>query len=238
MKTALLTLALVGGFVGAQHVLAPCCREAAAADAVDEPLQVAYVEARSASVFAGACHYSSEFTTQGRRAVLGLSITAGTLDGAELSGTALVCAVAADGNLAEGGARRSVVYLDRDLQRWQADLLLAFCRRELGDVLGTIDRVERVPVRVAIEGERYALSAGGAVALEGALDPDRACCSMPQNVWYRPLVDCADALVGRSERFAFDVDRLGAPFERHDENSAFVGRLTFGAGCPAPAPAS
>ncbi|MCA1632087.1 MAG: hypothetical protein LC774_17540, partial [Acidobacteria bacterium] len=45
-----------------------------------------YVEARTASVFAGACHYNGELTTAGREAVLAWSVKEGSWGGVNLAG--------------------------------------------------------------------------------------------------------------------------------------------------------
>lgn len=236
MKIALLTLALVGGLVGVRHHLSPCrwihgaCEAAPSGDPC--AVSARFVEARAASVFAGACHYSSEYTTQGRRAVLGVVVDRGTVAGQDLAGVSFACALAAAGNLADGGERRAVLFVDEGLDPARTEAVRELCRTRLAGALGRVERLERVALEVALDGERYAITAGDEIALAGALDPDRACCSMPQNVWYRPLVASDDALVGQSERFTFAVDGLGPRFERRAENNAFVGRWR------APAPTS
>src|SRR5918997_2889835 len=52
-----------------------------------------YVEARTASVFAGACHYNGELTTAGREAVLAWSVKEGSWGGVELAGVRAVAGV-------------------------------------------------------------------------------------------------------------------------------------------------
>jgi hypothetical protein len=49
-----------------------------------------YVEARTASVFAGACHYNGELTTAGREAVLAWSVKEGSWGGVQLAGVRAV----------------------------------------------------------------------------------------------------------------------------------------------------
>src|SRR6185295_2466072 len=71
-----------------------------------------YVEARTASVFAGACHYGGERTTAGREALLAWSIDAGSFGGVDLSGTCVAALVSDETNLDDApSARRSVVYV-------------------------------------------------------------------------------------------------------------------------------
>ena len=45
-----------------------------------------YVEVRTASVFAGACHYNGEVVTTGRDAMMAWNVTSGKWQGVDLSG--------------------------------------------------------------------------------------------------------------------------------------------------------
>src|ERR1700722_5836891 len=65
-----------------------------------------YVEARTASVFAGACHYNGELVTTGRDAVMAWNITAGSWNGTDLSGLLAMAAVTSQSNLGEENAGR------------------------------------------------------------------------------------------------------------------------------------
>src|SRR5687768_13059871 len=95
--------------------ISPVATPDASSDARDTSLSGRYVEARTASVFAGPCHFNGEYTTQGREAVLALAFDAGTLNGVSLDGLTVVAAVSADANLAERGRRSSVVYVPREV---------------------------------------------------------------------------------------------------------------------------
>lgn len=185
-----------------------------------------YVEARTASVFAGACHYGAEATTAGREAVLAWKLEGGSFDGVSLADVELAAAVRADVNLAEpDAARSSVVYLDEDASASQRAAVLAWLEREHGAVLGKVEQVRTAPLQVAFEGDSYRVHAADWVHLEGVAMPDRACCSMPSNVWYRPLVALEGRLVGESALFAVSDPALGPSFERRAENDAFLGSL-------------
>ena len=48
-----------------------------------------YVEVRTASVFAGACHYNGEVVTTGRDAMMAWNVTSGKWQGVELAGVRL-----------------------------------------------------------------------------------------------------------------------------------------------------
>src|SRR5918997_5447246 len=80
-----------------------------------------YVEARTASVFAGACHYNGELTTAGREAVLAWNVTAGSWDGVDLAGVRALAVVSADANLSEArAARRAELIIDESASYKQA----------------------------------------------------------------------------------------------------------------------
>ena len=82
-----------------------------------------YVEARTASVFAGACHYGGEYTTSGREAVMAWSFDAGVVDSVELEGLSLAAVVSSKVNLAEEKKHRSVLVFPKGLSKEQESAL-------------------------------------------------------------------------------------------------------------------
>jgi len=185
-----------------------------------------YVEARTASVYAGACHYNSEFVTAGREALCAWNIESGSYAGVDLAGVAIAAVVSSAANLDErGAARRSVVHVDAALAPARAAAAVRWLAATRADLLGAIVEVRAVDLRVAIDAESYAVSAEGAFALRGAPLPDRACCAMPQNVWYAPLESLDLPLVGLDEAFEVRAPSLDRAWSRPGENAAFTGRF-------------
>src|SRR2546421_10524011 len=85
-----------------------------------------YVEVRTASVFAGACHYNGELMTTGRDAVMAWRVTAGTWRGTDLAGVRAVAGVSADANLADAQAgRASEIVVDSGATEAQAEAVAA-----------------------------------------------------------------------------------------------------------------
>ncbi len=190
------------------------------------PCTGAYVEARTASVFAGACHYNGEFVTAGREAVCAWRIDAGTFDGVDLAGVTIAAVIAADANLDEGtAARRSVVHVDAALDSARSAAAVRWLATTRGSILGTVLEVRADPLRVAIDADSYTVVVPGALELTGALLPDRACCAMPQNVWYTPFERLERPLVGLDEAFEVRSPKLGRAWSRPGENAAFTGRF-------------
>lgn len=184
------------------------------------------VEARTASVFAGACHYGGEATTAGREALVAWHVESGSHAGVDLAGVDLVAAIAGEGNLAEPSTvRRSVVYLSDRTTPAQRGAAEALVRARLGSELGRVLEVAVVPLQAEFEGEGYRIDGGPLFRLEGALLADRACCKMPLAVWYKPIAPIAAPVVGRNEVFRYADARLGSVWERHGENTGFAGSL-------------
>src|SRR5205809_7304235 len=85
-----------------------------------------YVEVRTASVFAGACHYNGEVTTTGRDALMAWNVTSGSWDGVDLKGVRAIAVVSADDNLSNAQAgRRSELIIDKAASHSQAVALLS-----------------------------------------------------------------------------------------------------------------
>src|SRR5256885_14481546 len=73
-----------------------------------------YVEVRTASVFAGACHFNGEVVTAGREAIMAWSFSAGAWHGTNLAGVRAIAVVNSDENLLnQNAARRSEIILDQ-----------------------------------------------------------------------------------------------------------------------------
>jgi len=206
--------------------LAPLPAAAAGASS-SGPVRGLYVEARTASVFAGACHYGSEYTTAGREALLAWTIEEGLVDGVSLAGLEAVVAVAGDGNLdARSTRRRSVVYLPEAADERRRGALFAWLVREHGSLLGDLRSIRVVPLEVTIERSEpgaFRVRAGRYASLEGSRIPDRACCAMPQKVWYRPFTRVTARVVGRADGFRGNDPALGPPWHELDRNCAFLG---------------
>jgi hypothetical protein len=185
-----------------------------------------YFEARTCSVFAGPCHASGEIVTDGRVAVVAMS-----LDQGPLAGKAVAALIRSDQNLAFGAARRSVVYLDSAAtlaeQQQLRELLLRRAAIDLGTVVATVPA--RVSLTASGQDASLLIQDESGKAVYSARTSGRKCsaCTMPGELWYQPLAKDVDAGVATVEEQSLFDARLGETFFRRDEAAAFVGRFTW-----------
>ena len=190
------------------------------------PVTGDYVEARTASVFAGACHYNGERVTVGHEAILAWQFSAGTWHGTDLAGVRAVGSVTCDDNLAEAGAaRRCELVVDGTPAQAAAVADLLAVRD--GDRLGPVVSARTGPVAFEKDGRAYHVSAAGFAELSVQPMPNDACCSQPSLVWYAPLTPLSHRKVGYTHAAAYTAGTLGDPWQRSDENSAFFGRFSL-----------
>lgn len=187
-----------------------------------------YVEARTASVFAGACHFGGEATTAGREALLAWQFEGGEHAGVALAGVDAALVIAGDANLAEpGAARRSVLYVSERASAAQREAVRALLAGAFATQLGALVDTLSVPLDIAFDAETYRVASQGHFALRGALLPDRACCRMPFQVWYTPFAPVASAVVGANTEFRCTDARLDRTWSRPDENASFAGAFRY-----------
>lgn len=191
-------------------------------------IQGDYVEARTASVFAGACHYNGELTTTGRDALMAWHITSGEWNGVELKGASVVAIVSADDNLSnERAARRSEIIIDERASHTQAAAVLDLLKSKYGAALGKIVAVRSAPVSFNHEDKSYTVSAPEIASLSIEAMPNDLCCRMPSMVWYTPLVPLENRKVGYTRKAAYAGNTVGDTWQRFGENSAFYGNFSL-----------
>ena len=186
-----------------------------------------YVEVRTASVFAGACHFNGEVTTAGREAIMAWSFTSGSYKGTDLSGLRAIAVVSSDENLDNpGSARRAEIVLDTTASHDQKVAILEALKAKYSGTLGEIVSVRSAPITFKHEGKSYeVVSAEAAINVEAM--PNDLCCKMPNLVWYNPLVPLGQRKVGYTLKAVYSGNEVGDTWEREGENSAFYGSFAF-----------
>src|SRR5882672_12037658 len=186
-----------------------------------------YVEVRTASVFAGACHYNGEVTTTGRDAMMAWHVTSGKWNGVDLTGMRVIAVVSSDDNLSNAQAgRRAELIMDKSATHDQAVAMLEAIKSRYADALGEIVSVRTAPINFKHEGQTYQVdSAEAAINVEAM--PNDLCCRMPNLVWYSPMVSLGQRKVGYTIKALYTGNTVADNWERAGENSAFYGSFAF-----------
>src|ERR1041384_7726566 len=142
-----------------------------------------YVEARTASVFAGACHYNGELVTTGRDAVAAWSFTSGTYNGTDLGGVTAMAAVSSQDNLSQNAARKSELVIDSSASDAQASAVLALLKEKAGAKLGEITAIRRPPISFSHAGRDYFVKSDHFANLSVQPMPNNECCAQSNLVW-------------------------------------------------------
>jgi hypothetical protein len=186
-----------------------------------------YVEVRTASVFAGACHFNGEVVTTGREAMMAWNVTSGKWQGTDLSGVRVMAIVSSDANLAEtNAARQSEIVIDSSASRAQSLAILNAIKANYAASLGNIVKVRNAPIKFVREGKTYAVAADNATMNVQAM-PNDLCCKMPNLVWYTPLVGIENRKVGYTTNATYSGNTVSDQWSRSDENSAFYGSFSL-----------
>ena len=186
-----------------------------------------YVEVRTASVFAGACHFNGEVVTTGRDALMAWSVTSGKWQGVDLAGVRVMAIVSADANLSESNAaRRSEIVIDSQASRTQALAIVNALKEKYAASLGNVVAVRSAPISFERAGRTYAVVTNDAAINVEAM-PNDLCCKMPNLVWYSPLVGLENRKVGYTSRALYSGRVVGEPWSRSGENSAFYGSFSL-----------
>lgn len=186
-----------------------------------------YVEVRTASVFAGACHYNGEVVTTGRDAMMAWNVTSGKWQGVDLSGVRVLAIVSADANLGEdNAARQSEIIIDSNASRTQALAMINALKEKYAASLGNVVEVRSAPIKFERNGRTYAVLTNEAAINVEAM-PNDLCCKMPNLVWYSPLVGLENRKVGYTSKALYSGKVVGEPWSRSGENSAFYGTFSL-----------
>jgi hypothetical protein len=191
------------------------------------PVKGDYVEARTASVFAGACHYNGELVTTGQEAVAAWSFASGSWDGVSLTGVRAVAAVASDANLGQEKARKTELVVDSSASNAQLKAVASLLKQKCGQSLGEIVSVRKGTVAFTRVANEYRVSADGFAAMSVRPMPNGECCAQPNLVWYTPLSPIEHRKVGFTQTAAYTAGTVGDGWERAGENSAFYGSFSW-----------
>ncbi len=193
-----------------------------------ETVQGEYLEARSVSVYVGACHYGAEYVEGGREATLIWNIRQGTWKGVSLEGLTVVAVVTAKNNLAiDTKTRRSVLYIDERATSEQRVALTDLMTTKRGELLGEIVRTESAPIAFTKEDVKYDLRVGQVLTLSVSRYPCQNC-TQPHQIWYKPLEQLDTPIVGKSTSYSYQDRILSVTWNcGEDTNNVFVGNFAM-----------
>ena len=214
-------------FVGVAAIVAALGVVAFKSQAENISLRGDYVEVRTASVFAGACHYNGEVTTTGREAMMAWSVTSGKWQDVDLRGVRVLAVVSSESNLSDkDSARQSEVIIDSSATRTQAMAMMNALKEKYAASLGRIVTVRTAPITFVRSGRTFAVATDdAAINVEGM--PNDLCCKMPNLVWYTPLVGLENRKVGYTSQARYAGTLVSDSWERSGENSAFYGTFAL-----------
>lgn len=215
------------GFLAAAAMIVAISALVFSSQAENVSLRGDYVEVRTASVFAGACHYNGEVVTTGRDAMMAWNVTSGKWQGVDLTGVRVMAIVSSDVNLAEGNAaRQSEIIIDSAASRTQALAMMNALKEKYAASLGKVIDVRSAPINFERNGRTYAVVTNEAAINVEAM-PNDLCCKMPNLVWYTPLVGLENRKVGYTSKALYTGKVVGEPWSRAGENSAFYGSFSL-----------
>jgi hypothetical protein len=220
MRAKILLPVLLLGLIAASS--APIPEQAAATITGD------YVEARTASVFAGPCHYNGELVTDGKQAILAWNITSGSWNGVDLAGVRAMASINCQENLSDTKAtRKAELVVDSNATNAQVAAATDLIRSRAGAQLGQISGTKRATISFTHDADGYVVNADGFAAMTVHPMPNNECCTQPHLVWYEPLTAVEHRKVGYTEVAGYSAGSNGDQWERSDENSAFYGTFTL-----------
>ena len=191
-------------------------------------VQGEYLEARSVSVYAGACHIQSEFLEGGKEATLVWNIHRGKWDGISLDGLTVVAVVTAKKNLAvDSKTRRSVLYLDANATSEQCAALTDLITTKRRTVVGEIVSTQIVPITFTRQNVEYELRVSKVLSLSVSRYPCQYC-TQPHEVWYKPLEQINAAIAGKSKSYRYKDTVLPVMWDQGEPvNNVLVGSFTM-----------
>ena len=191
-------------------------------------VQGEYIEARSASVYVGACHFGAEYVEGGREATAVWNIHEGTWNGVSLNDLTVVAVISAKNNLAiDTKTRKSVLYVDTNTTPEQRAALKDMLTTKRADVLGEVVATQTAPITFTKNGTKYDVTVGKALALSANRYPC-AGCTQPHQIWYKPLTTIQDIIVGKSEVYRYKDTHLPVMWQQSGtENNVFVGTFSM-----------
>lgn len=191
-----------------------------------------YIEARTADVYTGPCFANGEVEQVGQEAVFGWKVKNGSWQGIDVTGLSVVGVVRAEhtiGNLAEKvNPAKAVIIVDEKANPEQRAALESFAKKQAGDLLKDVVKVDAAPIEFAVEngnihGGAVRLTAGSLAEIKTrAMNAADHVCGN-EDVYYEPIAKLDHAMPTYSLENSYTGDDLGAKWHNRLKRSSFVG---------------
>jgi hypothetical protein len=194
-------------------------------------LSGAYVEARTAEVFAGACVMNGEAGTTGKEALLAWKVDRGSFKGVALDGLSVVAAVSGDVNLGvreiggETATTRTALFIDERATPMQRAALVAMARQLSNGVIGEVVQLSGTKIAFVEDGHAVKVSAESLRLNVAKHMHHEDSCGGKQ--WFHPLSKVDDATLGTATENAFSGAALGTKWSDPNKRSGFVGTFSY-----------
>lgn len=191
-----------------------------------------YVEARTCDVYTGPCFANADTGLAGRHAVMAWKIEKGSVGSAKLDGLGVVAVIAARDTLGQKQILpgKSVVIVDKKADAAQKQALLAFIKKQAGDLLGEVISVESAEVDLTVcqcDGNACTrVTAGSAKVETRCVDAqhDKACGN--ETAFYPPLSKGVTARPAITVEHSFTGKAFNETWRDADRRGAYVGSFT------------
>jgi hypothetical protein len=188
-----------------------------------------YIEARTCDVWTGPCFANSEMNLTGKHAVMGWKVDKGTLDSVSLDGLSVVAVIASSDTLGleQTGPAKAVLIVDSRATTKQREALIRLAKKQAGDLLKNVVRVENAKVELCTtgcsEGGCAHLEAGKAHIETRCLDShhDKVCGN--ETNFYPPLAKNVKATAAVATKHGFAGQGFDATWTEQERRGAYVG---------------
>jgi len=188
-----------------------------------------YIEARTCDVWTGPCFANAEMNLGGKHAVMGWKVDRGALDNVRLDGLSVVAVVTASDTLGleQTGPSSAVLIVDSKANKAQREALVNFAKKQGGDLLKKIIKVETAKVELdttgCTEGGCAHLQAGQASIKTRCLDGhhDKVCGNEVN--FYPPLAKNVDAKAAVATQHAYIGAGFNETWKDSERRGAYVG---------------
>ena len=188
-----------------------------------------YIEARTCDVWTGPCFANSEMNLTGKHTVMGWKVDKGTFDRISLDGLSVVAIVAASDTLGldQTGPAKAVLIVDSKATAKQREALIGLAKKQAGDLLKNVVRVESATIELCTtgcsEGGCARLEAGKAHIETRCLDShhDKVCGN--ETNFYPPLAKNVKANAAVATRHGFAGQGFDATWSEQERRGAYVG---------------